>query len=274
VKKCSVCINDERIVPIFEVEGRFLCRECIKQLPHIPDKKKIREEVDRLMQSVDRAILAFSGGKDSVVALYLAVKKYGVDVEAVMVDHGFMAEEAKRNAQRIAEEFGVPFRVIKADYSDIFRDALERYESPCSRCSDRTMSLLRQYARERGIKYIITGHEIPFGGRPYRIMKGGILQIRLLSMMTEEERRSILKKLPFHYPELPGYTTNCLILGVAIERFCKKHGHSPEHRRLATMVRLGLMDRKRAEEEARCIEVPEEQRRYVLERLGLNTTEG
>lgn len=274
MKRCSVCINDERVVPILEVDGRLLCRECIKQLPHVPDREKIREEVDKIMQDVDRAVLAFSGGKDSVVALYLAVKRYEVDVDAVMVDHGFMAEKAKENARRIAEYFGVPFRIIEADYSDIFRDALSRSESPCSRCSDRTMSILRQYARERGVKYIITGHEIPFGGKPYRIMKGGIIQIRLLSMMSEEERKRILESLPFEYPELPGYTTNCLILGVAIERFCRKYGYSPEHRRLAAMVRLGLMRRKRAEEEARCVEVPEGQRKYVLERLGLNTGKG
>jgi len=270
VKRCSVCINDERVVPIYEVEGKQLCRECVKQLPHLPEREKVQEDLERLMNEVDRALLAFSGGKDSVVALYLAVRQYKVDVEAVMVDHGFMAETAKENARRIAAYFGVPLTILRADYSDIFKDALERGESPCSRCSDRTMSLLRQYAKSKGIKYIITGHEIPFGGKPYRQMRGGILQIRLLSMMGEEERKKILEQLPFQYPELPGYTTNCLILGVAIERFCKKYGYSPEHRRLATLVRLGLMRRERAEEEARCTEVPDEQRRYVLERLGLN----
>ncbi len=272
--RCSVCINDERIVPVTIVDGRPLCRECVKQLPHVPNRKKILEELDSIMEHVDRAVLAFSGGKDSVVALYIARERYGVDVDAVMVDHGFMAREAIENAKRIAEHFKVPFHVIRADYTDIFRDALSRGESPCSRCSDRTMSLLRQYAQENGYKYIITGHEIPFGGRPYRRMKNGILQIRILSMLSEEERMEILRQLPFRYPELPGYTTNCLVLGVAIERFCKKYGYSPEHRRLATLVRLGLMSRDRAEELASCVEVPEEQRRLVLERLGLNREEG
>lgn len=273
VKRCSVCINDERITPIFEVEGKLLCRECVKQLPHIPDKKKVRDELDKIMRSVDQAILAFSGGKDSVVAMYIAKEEYGVNLEAVMVDHGFIAEAAIENARKIAEYFNVPFKIIRADYTDIFRDALERGESPCSKCSDRTMSILRQYARKKGIKYIITGHELPFGGRPYKLMKGGVMQIRLLAMMPEEERFEILKRLPFEYPELPGYTTNCLILGVAIEQFCKKYGYSPEHRRLAALVRHGLMDKRRAEEKAKCIWVPEEQKRHVLKELGLNSGE-
>ncbi|MDN5358675.1 MAG: hypothetical protein PWP76_518 [Candidatus Diapherotrites archaeon] len=170
----------------------------------------------------------------------------------------------------MTKSLGVPLKIIKADYSDIFRDALLRSESPCSRCSERTMSILRRYARENGYKYIITGHEIPFGGRPYRLMKGGIVQIRLLSMMTEEERMRILKELPFELPELPGYTTNCLIIGVTAERFCKKYGYSPENRRLATLVRLGLMDRERAEERARCRGAPEWQKMLVYQQLGLN----
>ena len=84
VKRCSVCINDERIVPVLEVDGRLLCRDCVKQLPHIPDRKQVREELDRIMENVDRAVLAFSGGKDSVVAMYLAREVHGVELEAVM----------------------------------------------------------------------------------------------------------------------------------------------------------------------------------------------
>ncbi|MDN5367184.1 MAG: hypothetical protein PWQ11_595 [Candidatus Diapherotrites archaeon] len=98
--KCSVCINDDRIVPVIETEKGPLCRECMKQLPHIPDRNKIREEIDKIMEDVDRAVVAFSGGKDSTVALYLSVKKYGVNAEAVMVDHGLMAEEAKKTPRQ------------------------------------------------------------------------------------------------------------------------------------------------------------------------------
>ena len=178
------------------------------------------------------------------------------------------------NARRVAEYFGVPLTVIRADYSGLFRRALERGESPCSRCSERIMSAVRQHAKKEGVKYVITGHELPFGGRPYRPMKGGLLQIRLLAMMPESERMEILKRLPFEYPELPGYTTNCLILGVAVERFCRKYGYSPEHRRIATLVRHGLMDRERAEEVAACRPAPRWQVEYVLGRLHLNTGQG
>ncbi|HDZ35528.1 MAG TPA: hypothetical protein ENH81_01270 [Thermococcus sp.] len=269
--KCSLCIHDERTAKIDIIDGKPVCRECQVYLNHPVNRGKVKEELEELMKSVDKAIVAYSGGKDSTVALYLAKEIYKVpELEAVMVDHGLMAKEAIENAERTARALGVPFRVLRYDYSDIFREALLKGESPCRRCSKRTMEKLRKYALRNGYRYIITGHELPFGHHPYRHMSGGIVQIRLLSLMTEGERIEILKKLPFEFPELPGYTTNCLVLGPALERYWEKHGHSFEHRRIAAMVRYGLMDREKAERELAKPSVPEEQRKLVYSRLGLD----
>ncbi|CAD5243237.1 Dph6-related ATP pyrophosphatase [Thermococcus camini] len=270
--KCSICIHDERTAKIDVIDGKPVCRECQVYMKHPVDAEKIRRELEELMRNVDRAIVAYSGGKDSVVALYLAKEVYKIpSLEAVMIDHGLMAEEAIENAARIAEALGVPFKILRYDYSDIFREALLKAESPCRRCSRRTMEKLRKYALKNGYKYIITGHELPFGHHPYRLMSGGVTQIRLLSMMTERERLEILRKLPFEFPELPGYTTNCLVLGPALERYWEVHGHSFEHRRIAALVRYGLMDREKAEREVSKPTVLEEQKRLVYRKLGLDT---
>ncbi|QDA30533.1 hypothetical protein FH039_01380 [Thermococcus indicus] len=270
--KCSLCIHDERTAKIDIIDGKPICRECQVYLRHPMDREWIRKELEELMKGVDQAIVAYSGGKDSTVALYLAKEVYKVpELEAVMVDHGLMAREAIENAERTARALGVPFKVLRYDYSDIFREALLKGESPCRRCSKRTMEKLRKYALKNGYKYIITGHELPFGHHPYRLMSGGVTQIRLLSMMTERERLEILERLPFEFPELPGYTTNCLVLGPALERYWEKHGHSFEHRRIAALVRYGLMDREKAESETSRPVVPAEQKKFVYRKLGLNT---
>lgn len=268
--RCSLCVNDERTSRIDVIDGKPICRECQVYLKHPVDREKVRKELEELMKDVDRAIVAYSGGKDSVVALYLAKEVYKIpELDAVMIDHGLMAEEAIENAKRIAEHLGVPFRVLRYDYSDIFRNALLKAQSPCRACSKRTMEKLRKYALRNGYRYIITGHELPFGHHPYRLMSGGVIQVRLLSMMTERERFEILEKLPFEFPELPGYTTNCLILGPALELYWEKHGHSFEHRRIAALVRYGLMSRERAERELQRPKVSEEQWKLVLRKLGL-----
>ncbi|ASJ01913.1 hypothetical protein A3L09_00875 [Thermococcus profundus] len=269
--KCSLCIHDERTAKIDIIDGRPICRECQVYLKHPFNREKIREELDELMKTVEEAVLAYSGGKDSVVALYLAKEVYKIpELEAVMIDHGLMAEEAIENAERIARYLDVPFKILRYDYSDIFREALLKAQSPCRACSRRTMEKLRKYALRNGYRYIITGHELPFGHHPYRQMSGGITQIRLLSLMSEKERLEILGKLPFEFPQLPGYTTNCLVLGPALERYWEKHGHSFEHRRIAALVRYGLMSRERAEEELKRPHVPDEQKELVFKRLGLS----
>lgn len=268
--RCSICVHDERTAKIDVIDGKPVCRECQVYLKHLVDRKKVRKEVEELMKNVDKAVVAYSGGKDSVVTLYLAKEAYRVpELEAVMIDHGLMAEEAIANARRVAEALEVPFKVLRYDYSDIFREALLKAQSPCRRCSRRTMEKLRKYAIKKGYRYIITGHELPFGHRPYRVMSGGVVQVRLLSMMSEEERLEILERLPFEFPELPGYTTNCLVLGPALERYWEVHGHSFEQRRIAALVRYGLMDREKAERELSKPNVPEWQRRLVMERLGI-----
>ncbi|NJE27139.1 hypothetical protein E3E22_11060, partial [Thermococcus sp. MV5] len=117
--KCSLCIHDERTAKIDIIDGKPVCRECQVYLRHPVDREKIRAELEELMKDVDRAILAYSGGKDSTVALYLAKEVYRVpELEAVMVDHGLMAEEAIENARRVAEALGVPFTLLRYDYSD------------------------------------------------------------------------------------------------------------------------------------------------------------
>jgi len=268
--KCSLCVHDERTAKIDIIDGKPLCRECQVYLKHPIDRERVRKELEELIGEVERAVIAYSGGKDSVVALYLAKEVYKIpELEAVMIDHGLMAEEAIENARRIAEHLNVPFKVLRYDYSDIFREALLKGQSPCRACSKRTMEKLRKYAIKNGYRFIITGHELPFGHHPYRLMSGGIVQIRLLSMMREEERFEILKGLPFEFPELPGYTTNCLVLGPALQRYWEKHGHSFEQRRIAALVRYGLMNRERAEKELKKPDVSEVQWAFVLEKLGL-----
>ncbi|AFK21941.1 7-cyano-7-deazaguanine synthase [Pyrococcus sp. ST04] len=267
--RCSLCINDERVTKILIINGRPICKECKAFLEHPPDKDKIKRELEEIITNIDKAIVAYSGGKDSTVALYLARKEYNLDVEAVMVNHGFMAPAAIENAKKVADYLNVKLTIIEKDYSDIFREALLKAKSPCRKCSKRTMEILRKYALRHGYKYIITGHEIPFGHHPYMLMSGGVIQVRLLSLMTEEERMRILEKLPFKLPELPGYTSNCLILGPALERFWEKHGYSFEHRRIAALVRYGLLDKEKALKKVERPRVPREQKEYVYKKLGL-----
>jgi len=69
---CSICINNEKTSKIKIITGKLICKECLVYLSHKPDKNKIQAELKELIKSIDKAIVAFSEGKDSTVDLYLA----------------------------------------------------------------------------------------------------------------------------------------------------------------------------------------------------------
>lgn len=77
------------------------------------------------MEKVDRVIVVYFGGKDSVVVFYLVKEVYKVlEFEVVMVDYGLMVEEVIENVWRMVEVFGVFFKIFCYDYLDIFREVL------------------------------------------------------------------------------------------------------------------------------------------------------
>ena len=65
-------------------------------------------------QANPRAALAFSGGVDSAYLLW-AGRHWGCDLTAYYVRTAFQPEFEYEDARRLAEEVGVPLRVVEAD---------------------------------------------------------------------------------------------------------------------------------------------------------------
>ncbi len=100
--------------------------------------------------------LAVSGGGDSMALLALAVdwaKESGRQLQAITIDHG-LRPEAAGEAQRVAafaSEFGVPHETLEWqgwDGAGNLQDAARRARA----------SLIGDWARERGIVAVATGH--------------------------------------------------------------------------------------------------------------------
>ncbi|MCQ6253864.1 phosphoadenosine phosphosulfate reductase domain-containing protein [Methanocaldococcus sp.] len=264
--ECSICVHTSKTKKIIDYNGKKICIDCLTMLKYPPNFEKMKEEVENILYNLKKenkkyhCILAFSGGKDSVLSLKLLVEKFKLNPLCVMVDNKYIANEAIENALNVTKHYNVDLIILNRDFTDLFEDVIKRGESPCRRCSRLILREVWRFAKLLNIKYIVTGHELPFGHSAIRDMKEGIKMIRLLTpyKFKEEEKYKMLKDLPWKKPNLGGYTTNCLVLGLALNRFFEKYGFSFEIDRIATLVRLGLLSKEKGKKLLEKPEVPEE----------------
>ena len=204
--------------------------------------------------------MSLSGGKDSIVALYLLMREFNVKPLCITVDNNYLSKGAIENCYNITRYLNVDWIVLNRDFTELFKETILKGESPCRRCSELIIREIWRKAKVLNIDLIITGHELPFGTSPFKKLRDNITMVRLLTgyNLTDEDRHNILKELPWKNPELGGYTTNCLVLAPAIREFYKKYGFSFEFNRICAMVRYGLMDKKKALEVLKCPDVPKE----------------
>ncbi|ENN95776.1 PP-loop domain protein [Methanocaldococcus villosus KIN24-T80] len=263
--ECSICVHTEKTKKIL-FEDKPICVDCLTYKKYPIDFNKLKKEVEETLEKIKKenkkyqCILAFSGGKDSVVALKLLKEEFKINPICVLVDNNYLSEDVIKNAINVTKYYNTDLIIINRDFTWLFNEVLNRCESPCRRCSRLILREVWRVAKLLGIKYIITGHELPFGHSAIRDMKDGIKMIRLLApyKIREEEKYELIKDLPWKKPNLYGYTTNCLILGVALERFYQKYGFSFEIDRIAAMVRLGLLNKEKAKEFLKKPNIPEE----------------
>ncbi|MCR4989876.1 MAG: tRNA 2-thiocytidine(32) synthetase TtcA [Lachnospiraceae bacterium] len=123
----------------------------------------VRRAVDEynMIEEGDKIAIGISGGKDSLTLLYAlnSLKRFypkKFDIHAITVDLGFGNLDLLP-VQRICDELGVPYTVIKTDIAQIVFD--ERKESnPCSLCAKMRKGALNYKIKELGINKVAYAH--------------------------------------------------------------------------------------------------------------------
>jgi Fe-S cluster biogenesis protein NfuA len=106
------------------------------------------------------ALVGFSGGKDSVYALYLLKNKYGMRPLAVTADNGLLTERSLRNMKTVVEKLGVDHVIVRRDQDELqslYRAYFRKTKNFCEICYLTITSCLGQVAIEHDVPLMVTG---------------------------------------------------------------------------------------------------------------------
>lgn len=162
--QCSVCLFDSSVVKI-ESDGR--CEMCHL---HEQQRNQAREPWGKVLARIKKkgkgrkydALIGISGGEDSSVLLYNAVKVWGLRVLAFHINNRTNRPQATNNIQILRDKLNVNFIEYfpaKDEYDEL-TDALLKAGTPdCDIGNDIIMSKLTfKFAKDNDIKVTLNGH--------------------------------------------------------------------------------------------------------------------
>jgi len=142
---CSVCVQ-------IEDKGKINWTEKKRELDELISKYKNQGQYD--------CIIPFSGGKDSVFALYYLVKNYNIKPLVVRFDHQFLRSKVIQNTEKVISKLGVDFINIKTNFEIIKKTMIEsliRRGDFCWHCHVGIAALPIRVAIEKKIPLIFYG---------------------------------------------------------------------------------------------------------------------
>jgi predicted PP-loop superfamily ATPase len=234
--KVSVTSNNFKITKI-ELNENDICNYC-----EIYNKnynyEYIKDELFNFIKILDKNnlnkpnfIVALSGGKDSLTALYLAVKLLKLNVIAVTYDNGFIPQNIIEQSKDICEKLGVEYIVKRKELFNEFKNEYKKNNAGvwqaqtgidfCQVCSKYINKVIEEIGIERNIFKVILGNKIYTSLEPYvssmRIYKTPnnnifeYMNLLFALKVDENTQNDILNELKWEDPKLEGYTSNCLI---------------------------------------------------------------
>lgn len=182
-----------------------------------------------LIRDDDRIMVAVSGGKDSLLLLWLLRERLrripiGYELTAVFVDPGFDPSACHRLEAFFIKE-GFDYRIIRTDHG-LRAHSPENRENPCFLCSRLRRTTLFRMARDLNCRKIALGHNqddlietffinICYGGQvagmvPKQLFFGGeITVIRPLALVPAAKAERLCRRL-----ELPVISNACPSAGI------------------------------------------------------------
>ncbi|AEH06008.1 7-cyano-7-deazaguanine synthase [Methanothermococcus okinawensis] len=142
-----------------------------------------------------KALVAFSGGVDSVASSIIAKKIF--DITAITAYSPIiMRPDNKKNISELAKKLNIKHEFVDIDLNEVQKDTLNGKYHPCGRCHKIIEKAVLSYAKENDIKYIIYGDMLSVGYLSIIQEENDIIRINMPSylVITKNDSRKILKK--------------------------------------------------------------------------------
>ncbi|MDI9624641.1 MAG: 7-cyano-7-deazaguanine synthase [Methanothermobacter sp.] len=206
-----------------------------ERLGKIPEFDLLEYKIEDLNGEI---IVALSGGVDSSFSAIIA-KNLGFNVKAVTVDPGsiILPRHVKENIKRLSKILKIKHEYIKADFSDIIKEALEGRFHPCGRCSKKINDKIIDYVRNQHTKIVIFGDLLPTSSQAVNL-EDGILRLNLPALLaaSKQEVKSVVSRF-----NIKGYQVfGCPLLGEVHKKFPHLRQYSIQ--RILRETRAGILE--------------------------------
>jgi uncharacterized protein (TIGR00269 family) len=166
--KCDKCSNKSVIT--LGYGPHYFCKNHFLEFFEKRVRKNLR--VNELIKKNEKILIGVSGGKDSLVCLYLIHKIMGklIDLNALMIDEGIPGyrEKAIKKGINLCKKLNVPFTVVslKNETGYAMNEIKEKIDlnpelgSTCSFCGVLRREILNSKAKELNADKLVTGHNL------------------------------------------------------------------------------------------------------------------
>jgi predicted PP-loop superfamily ATPase len=264
--ECKECLYNTRVPSIY-IGTSGLCNMCMTYRRNF--RPEILESELQVFLNTKResganydAAVAFSGGKDSSAALYLATRRFHLKVVAVMVDNGFIPELVMTNAQRWCDKLGVERVILNLDFAPRLKQMMEhgfKRSYPCYECGRLFHEAILRYCGRNRINRLISGDNWWRWLEPevrsvqwVRDEESGLaiqfIALPFASRLTERSLKALLEAEGWSAVQLHGNSTNCLIPGLVEHVFYRRLGYHPELNLASREVITGYLKKEEARE--------------------------
>jgi len=123
----------------------------------MPSDLEIKQEkLFAILRSMDRVLVAYSGGTDSAYLAWAAGKVLGDRALAVTADSASIPESHKRDADEFTRRFQLRHQYIETEEFDN-PDYVRNDANRCFHCKDELFTRLAEFGRRFGVEHVVYG---------------------------------------------------------------------------------------------------------------------